>query len=298
MIYASTPTRTLTVNGVRLWHAPVSGETVVGHAVIPKSAYGSVTPVQITVPLPDTLPAVGVHMLVSDPLPDPVPLSSPNPQQLDLTIAGVTVTVTFDLPSTPARGAILPLLERGIHDAAPPHNRAFTGLRVGLIGDRLVLVAGGLNQDITAASHAPSSIADDLALTATQLPGVANGALSGALVPFYPPNAPRPSMLAQIGAPPAFPITLDRPTSLDDAANKLQTALQGAGGGTAYANARVTALGDQLLVLPGVAADVVFAPSPADDRSVAELQLRARYAVRARVNGAESIDDISLALPQ
>jgi hypothetical protein len=237
-------------------------------------------------------------MLVSDPLPDPVPLSSPNPQQLDLTIAGVTVTVTFDLPSTPARGAIPPLLERAIHDAAPPRNRAFTGLRVGLFGDRLALVAGGLNHDVTAASHAPSTIADDLALTATPLPGVANGALSGALLPFFSPTAPRPSMLAQIGAPPALPITFDRPTSLDDAANKLQTALQGAGGGTAYADARVTTLGDQFLVLPGVAADVVFAPSPADGRSVAELQLRARYAVRARVNGAESIDDISLALPQ
>lgn len=292
---ASTPPPArLTVNGVRLWHPSASGETVVGPVVIPKNAYVSGAPDQVVVPLPDTLPAVGVRMLVSSALLDPASLG-PAPQQLDLTIDGVTVPVDLELPALVARAAIPALLQRRIRDAAPD-KPAFAGLRVGLFGDRVVLVPGGLSGVVTAVSRAPSTIVEDLGLTAPQPAGAAHGAQSGALAPFPSLTAPQARMLLQIGGPPV-PLAFDRPASLEEAAARLQVAIRAASAAPAYSQALVTALGHQLLVLPGTAAAVVFTPSPADVGSVAELQLQARYAVRVRVNGAESIDDASLLLP-
>ena len=65
-----------------------------------------------------------------------------------------------------------------------------------------------------------------------------------------------------------------------------------------HANARVAVSGDQLLVIPGLAGVVTFDVAPGDDTTVAELQLHARFAVRVRVNSAESIDPAVQALPQ
>ena len=55
--------------------------------------------------------------------------------------------------------------------------------------------------------------------------------------------------------------------------------------------------GDQLLVIPGATGDVRFAAAPGDDLTVSQLQLQARFAVRVRVNGAESIDLAAVELP-
>ena len=49
---------------------------------------------------------------------------------------------------------------------------------------------------------------------------------------------------------------------------------------------------------PGAAGLVTFDAPPGDTTTVVELQLHARFAVRVRVNGAESIDDAVLELPQ
>jgi hypothetical protein len=43
---------------------------------------------------------------------------------------------------------------------------------------------------------------------------------------------------------------------------------------------------------------VTFGAAPGDDSTVSQLQLHARFAVRVRVNGAESIDAAALELPQ
>jgi hypothetical protein len=52
------------------------------------------------------------------------------------------------------------------------------------------------------------------------------------------------------------------------------------------------------LILPGAAGTVAFDKvTGADETTAAELQLRARYPVRVRVNGAESIDERGLELP-
>ncbi len=291
---ATRPPARLTIRGVRLTHPSAGGETVVGPSVIPKNAYVSAAPDQLVIPLPDTLPAAEVRLFVSGALPDPV-LLGPAAQQLDLTIDGVTVPVDLELPLSEARSAIPALLQRAIRDAAPD-KPAFATVRVGLFGDRLVLLAGGLSGAITAAPRGPSTIVADLQLAAPQPAGAAHGVQSGALVPFPTLAATQPALLVQIGGAPR-PVVFDRPTSLDDAAVKLQVAIRAASGAPAYRDAQVTSLADQLLLLPGDAAAVAFAPSPSDGRSVAELQLQARYAVRVRANGAESIDDAPLLLP-
>jgi hypothetical protein len=51
------------------------------------------------------------------------------------------------------------------------------------------------------------------------------------------------------------------------------------------------------VLVPGNANVPVFAGTPDDDTTVRELQWHARFAVRVRCNGAESIDDASVELP-
>jgi hypothetical protein len=86
--------------------------------------------------------------------------------------------------------------------------------------------------------------------------------------------------------------------SLETLADALQTAINSAGGGAAYTNALVSTTGSQLLVMPGTADTVTFDAAPGDDRTVTDLQLHARFAVRVRLNGAESLDPVVLELPQ
>jgi hypothetical protein len=62
--------------------------------------------------------------------------------------------------------------------------------------------------------------------------------------------------------------------------------------------AKVGVLGTQLVILPGAATALTFGPAPLDSVSVLLLQLHGLYNVRVRVNGSDSIDDISVELPQ
>jgi hypothetical protein len=84
-----------------------------------------------------------------------------------------------------------------------------------------------------------------------------------------------------------------------DAATSLQTAITSPGpGGVGFTQTRVAVLGSQLLIIPGGTEPANFeGVSSGDQTTIAELRLRARYPVRVRVNGAESIDQQSLELP-
>jgi hypothetical protein len=65
-----------------------------------------------------------------------------------------------------------------------------------------------------------------------------------------------------------------------------------------FATALVAVVDEQLLLVPGTdAALEVAAAVGADATSPAQLQLRVRYAVRVRVEGAESIDPTTVELP-
>jgi hypothetical protein len=250
------------------------------------------TPTLISMNLPDALPMRGVTALVSAPLPDPVPLG-PAVQTLDITIGGASATVTTNLPLSVPRSELAGLLQAIIRDA----DARFAGTRVALHVDRLIVLPARLVGPLSITSPAGATIADDLGLTAPQPAGASSAAISGELDPVPAVTAARAQLRIRIGASAPALLTFDRPTSLSDAAGKLETAIRGAAGTAAFVGTVVAVVGPQLLVIPGAAQAVVFEPAPGDD-TAAELQLRARYAVRVRVNGAESVDEAVLELPQ
>ncbi len=302
IVYAGGPPRTVAVSGSRLLPDTPGGETVIGRSVVPRAAYLAATPTSLTVPLPDSLPTRDARVLVSSPLPDPVVLG-PAAQTLDITIAGTTRSVTAHLPTSIARAAVAGILASLIHDAgvlpapAPP-DPLFLGARVDLWNNRLYVVPGGLTHTVAITSPGPSTFAGDLGLTAPQPPGAGSALLSGELSSPLPFSSRNPHLTMQVGAQPPITVTVSPTTTLAALAAALQTAINGASALPAYLNAVVVTSGTQLLVIPGIAGLVVFAPAPGDDTTAGELQLHARFAIRVRVNGAESIDPATLELPQ
>jgi hypothetical protein len=86
-------------------------------------------------------------------------------------------------------------------------------------------------------------------------------------------------------------------TTIQDVAAALQTALQ-AGPTAAFTGTQVIPIDEQLLILTGGDSPIVFHAGPGDDTTVGELHLRRAYAVRVRVNGAESVGGVnSVELP-
>jgi hypothetical protein len=86
-------------------------------------------------------------------------------------------------------------------------------------------------------------------------------------------------------------------SSLAELAEVLQSAINGSGPPVEYGMAQVLVSGEQLLVIPGASGEVRFSAAPGDDLTVSQLQLQVSYAVRVRVNGAESLDQATVELP-
>jgi hypothetical protein len=304
MAYAVGPPRALTIEGNRLATPTPGGEVVIGRAVVPHTAWIERTPARIRVPIPDTLPARDVPIAISGPLADPVPLGN-GARKLDVTIGAVTKTITANLAgATVPRDAVAGILAGLIHDAADGQTgfaaETFRRTRVELWGNRLVVVPGGLAGPLKLAKNGGSSLAGDLGFLAPPPVGAAWAMISGALSAPVALSSPSPRLTVTIGARPAITVTLPPAASLGSL-DSLATALQAgitAGPDAAYAGARVGVSGAQILVIPGTAETVVFGPAPGDDLTVAELQLHGRFGVRVRANGAESVDDIAIELPQ
>jgi hypothetical protein len=296
LAYAAGPPRSLTLQGTRLIGAVPGGETVIGRASVPCTDYlGAPSPTQIVVPIPDTLPTRGVHVLVGAALPDPVVLGA-GAQTLDITIGGTQRPVVANLPPTVARDGLAAIVAALIHDAAPNDPR-FAGARVDLWHDKLLVVPGGLTETLAIAASGGSTFAATLGLLAAQPAGGSTALVSGALA--SPPllSSPTPRVKLRIGAQAPIDVAVPKATSLATLADALQAAIN-AGGAVEYLQAQVGVTGTQLLVIPGAAGSVAFDATTADDTSVAELQLHARFAVRVRVNGAESFDLATVELPQ
>ena len=289
---AGTPRRLL-IQGERLFLDRFTGETLTGENAVAKDAYLAAVPTSITVPVPDTLPAWPVDCLLSGEL-------APFPALVDPLDMGVTIG--GDGPHL----ATLPFTPGNLQDAAVAVERAvrqatgggavFRGTRVAALvaGNRLAVVPGGLRGAITLAA---SPTAADLELST----GTAVRAfLSGRLVPFPTLTVNPPRLRMTIGADVRTVTLAAVPANLADAANLLETAIRAAGPPASFADARVAVLGEQLLIVPGVpaAANVRFDPEPGvDETSFALLQLRASYAVRVRVNGAEDLDNRVVEMP-
>jgi hypothetical protein len=300
LTYAGGPPRAITIHGTRLISPAPGGETVIGRSAVSRRAYISATPLQLVVPIPDTLPARSVHTLIGQVLPPSIPLGG-GAQQLNITIGGTMRTVTANLTSPLARSAAARIVAGLIHDAAAtaiPPDRRFTEARVGLWKDRLLIVSGGLVNAISIASPVGLTFAADLGLTTPQPPGATTALVSGVLGSPPPLTSPSPRVTLTVGAQPPIVVAVSRSTSLAALADDLQAAINAIGGPAEYLNARVATTGSQLLIVPGAAGAVIFSAAPGDATTVIELQLQAKFAVRVRVNGAESIDPAVVALPQ
>lgn len=295
VVYTAGATRSITVQGSRLFAPTLSGETIVGRDSVDQEGYASATPTQLVVPIPDSLPMRGVRVLVSAGLPDPFPL--PAQPSMSVTVGANPLNVTLSVTPSSVPLAQLPqLLTNAIQNAAAalsPVPPEVIGLQAGLFGNRLALVPGGLTAPITATDEAPGTLASALGLTGPQPPGANNGYLSGNLAAFPAFPGAQVGLSVQLGAGPVVPISFPAPTYLDMAAASLQAALQ-----TVTPGALAGVLGTQLLLLPGAAADLTFTATLTDSLSVLLLQLHAQYNVRVRVNGADSVDNITVELPQ
>jgi hypothetical protein len=297
LTYGAGAPRRITVRGTRLIDAAPRGQTMIGRAVVPSAGYLSATPLQIVVPVPDTLPAFGVQCFVGAQLmADPV-LITAGAQSFDIGIAGVKQSVHANLPSQVRRADLAATLAALIHDAGPG-DANFLGTRVDLWHDKLLIVPGGLTTAIAITPVAGSSLAADLGLLAAQPPELGSASISGALSPLPAFTSATPRIAITIGAQPPVVVQIGPAASLAALADALQASIRAASAAVEYQQAQVAVSGDQLLVIPGAPGLVKFDAAPGDDTTVVELQLHARFAVRVRVNDAESFDDAAVELPQ
>lgn len=290
--YSAAPTRRVTLNGTRLVSPAPGGAAMIGRAAVERTAYLAATPTQLVVPIPDTLPTFGVQTIVSAPLSDPIVL--PAVPALSITINGVARNLSPTLGTQLSLAAAADVLAGIIHNAKLDDPN-FTGTRVDLYGNRLVVVPGGLTNTIVVGAW---NLATALGLSAPQPAGGNSAYVSGALGSPPPLTSSNPRLKLKIGGASEVVLTLPRALSLADLAAVLQAAIQGASAAPEYTGAQVMVSGTQLLIVPGVAGAIVFSAAPGDDTTVAELQLHAKFAVRVRVNDAESIDNAVLELPQ
>jgi hypothetical protein len=297
---ATAAPRTLNILGQRLYSPRLTGETLVGRALASKADY--ITPQQgnITVSLADTLPARAVPCLLSGLLSFPIP----EPPQLDLEVKiGALGFRTVNIPSgswpaTIAEAAVE--VERAIRSAGPEaiFRRAVVRPVVSLAGDQLAVVAGDLVQAVTFRDTLTAPVAGVLGLISP--PAIARtGYASGELAPFPALSAasPQVSMTVSGVGGGTFTVAIPAAASVAALAPLLENVIQSVSPQTGFQDAHVIAVRDQLLVIPGNVGAATFAPATADPTTVVELQLVARYPIRVRVNGAESIDPMTVELP-
>jgi hypothetical protein len=295
--------RRLSISGSRLIGPQPAGETVIGRSVVARADYlptppgTEPTPKTFTVPVPDTLPADKVQAWIGAPLADPITGLG---QSFVITMTGsavVTKTITPAAPPTLlAVSDAAVFLAALMHDAgaSAPAVPSLIGAHVDVWqdtgGPRLVIVCGGLRDRIQITDPAAgTSLAASLGLTGANTMAVTAGLLSGELASPPALSSQMPRLGVSMGGQAAIAIALSRPTSLASLAADLQAQIL-ATGGAAYANTLVATVGSQLLVVPGPGGPVAFTAVPGDDTTVAELLLNAKFAVRVRVNGAESVD--------
>jgi hypothetical protein len=286
-----TPPRTLTIDGQRLYQADSSMQTLVGYALFDNDAYESAAPTQITVTLPDVLPQRSADVFVGEPITN-LPGLDPTPEIVVTIDGNGPHPLTFGFQPTTLEDVAVELENRlrGVPTEAPSFKQA----RVALLNNQLVIVPGGAGGTVTIQASASNNAASLLGLqTGTNRTGY----LSGMLAPIPTPGNSAPQVRIQMDSQ-TFDASIGSfAASIQSVAAALEAAIQ-AGPTAAFTNTAVVAVSDQLLILTGGDSPIVFEASPADATTVSELHLRRAYAVRVRVNGAESIGGVnSVELP-
>jgi hypothetical protein len=296
LVTAATPNlgvvpRTLQITGTRLFHEHLTGEAVVGRAVIPKDLYTSASPTQITFALADSLVAFPVTSRVSG-------VVSPFPAIASGSILSLTIGAdgphAVRLPRPPADIADAAVLLEAAIRVADDGGPAFKGTRVAATtDDRLVIIPGRLQETVDFTLDAVSGALklDAAQSTTPQL------YLSGELEPFPVMTADNPQVNLTIGGTTRAIALGSRPLSLAETVAQLETAIRSFVADPAFAGARVVAADSQIALVPGAAGAVTFDQIAGVDQStVGELELLQDTAVRVRVNGAESLQLLTVDL--
>ena len=148
--YAVGPPRRLTINGNRLIGPGPGGEAIIGRSAVARSAYISEAPTTLVVPIPTTLPARGVQVVVGGVLADPVAIGV-TAHTLQVSIGGTVATMTRALPSSLPLAEVAGIVAGMIRDAKPTDER-FNAARVELHQNRLFVVPGDLTSPISITS--------------------------------------------------------------------------------------------------------------------------------------------------
>jgi hypothetical protein len=262
--------------------------------VIPKHGYLDPSPTKITVQLPDVLPAWPAPTVISGDLSAFPTLTT----SLDMNVRiGDGAAETISLPSTPTDTTeAARVLQRALRTEAT--HVARRQARVTTHNNRLIVVSGGLRDAMTFDVASGSTTATELRLTPDSGATAASAYLGGALAEPIRLTAAAPRVTVSIDGTDHVAVMTAVPETPLQAASLLQDSIR-TGPGTAFTAARVTLLEEQLLVVPGAAAaSVTFSPvAGIDETTVTELRLTGPFGVRVRVNGAESIDELSFNLP-
>lgn len=291
--------RLIRIRGTRVWHERLPGQTIVGRAVIPAAGYALASSTEVHVPMPDRLPRWPVACLLGGEASGFAGTTGSAELEVRIGGAGAFRPVSLaPMPTIDEAARLLGPALRAVDDADPRYaNARATVARAGAGDAHVVVVPGGLRAAVEFRNHLADTLADDLRLSAAA--AARDGFLSGELESFPMLTAAAPQMrivIDGVSRTVAFPT---RPVTLAAAAVDLQDAIRGAADGDLnFAATYVTVLGPQLLLLPGNGRPMAVHPvDSVDETTVRDLQLRGDYAVRVRVNGAESLEDEVITLP-
>lgn len=203
-------------------------------------------------------------------------LTAPTPQvMVSIGTDGQALATLSAKPTTLAQARSL--LESAIR-AALPGQKAFSQATVAIVDNQLRILAGptAVSSQITFTSSADPALLTSLGLSsAATLPGLASGAIAG---PF--PIAAGATLRVTIGGGGSFVLTLGAMADLAGAATALETAIRATPGVpatdvAAFANARVIADTNRLIVLSGEAGKSISFTQEAADPTVTTLGLNA-----------------------
>jgi tail protein P2 I len=213
-----------------------------------------------------------------------------------LTLDGLLIAGALNLPGnlaavTLTHCTLVP--GRGLDETGAPRNPGAPSVIAAASNDQLQLI---IDHSITGALRvseeiAGLTVADSIVDSPTRggRASILPVLISGNLAPFpaLGPDTPR-VVNVTIGDDGPYPATLPGvPTTLADARDQLQTAIQAAHAGDAFTGARVISVANRLVVLPGAPGAVVIEPAGADNTAT-QLRLVADAArqVYALVSGS------------
>ncbi|MCP4568204.1 MAG: hypothetical protein GY841_11560, partial [FCB group bacterium] len=161
------------------------------------------------------------------------------------------------------------LLQQAIRDADPAHP-SFSGARVRVVDDRLLVTSGDAGESV--AFTVPTSPVSRLKLDAPSAVVAGDDALLSGNLEAFPAFPAGPAVDVRIGDEgPNTAVLATTPTTLAEARDSLEAAIRAARSSPSFHNARVEIAGDRLVVVPGLPEEVTITATVDDATTVDDL---------------------------